>query len=148
MALETAALTVPGVSEQVPHIRQWLRGILVDWTVSAEVIADLVLAVTEICKNITLHGYSDTTTGAITVRLAKYDEIIRIMILDSAPAFVPPQEPLLPPHASAEGGYGLVLVQSLVDEFMHEGFGIRGNRVTLVKKDVKLMRIADCGLQN
>jgi anti-sigma regulatory factor (Ser/Thr protein kinase) len=136
MALETAALTVPGVLEQVPRIRQWLRGILVDWTVSAEIIADLALAVTEICQNITLHGYRDTTTGVITIHLAKYDEIIRITILDSAPAFVPPQTPLLPPYASAAGGYGLALVQRLVDEFVYEGIGTHGNRVTLVKKDV------------
>lgn len=137
MASETAALTVPGLLEQVPRIRQWLRGILVDWTVSAEVTADLALAVTEICKNITRHGYSRTTTGVINIRLAKYGDIIRITILDSAPAFVPPQAPVLPPHASAEGGYGLALVQSLVDEFVHEGIGTRGNRITLVKKDVR-----------
>ena len=141
MASEMATLTVPGLLEQVPHIRQWLRGILADWTVSAEVIADLALAVTEICKNITLHGYRDMTPGTIEVRLAKYGDIIRVTILDTAPTFVPPQASLPPPQALAEGGYGLALVHSLVDEFVHDGFGTRGNRITLVKKDVKMIQL-------
>ena len=141
MASEMATLTVPGLLEQVPHIRQWLRGILADWTVSAEVIADLALAVTEICQNITLYGYRDITPGTIDVRLAKYGDIIRVTILDTAPIFVPPQASLPPPHALAEGGYGLALVRSLVDEFVHDGSGTRGNRITLVKKDVKIIQL-------
>lgn len=136
MALAMAALTVPGLLEQVPHIRQWLRDTLLDWTVSPEVIADLALAVTEICKNIALHGYRNTTRGAIEVHLNKYEEIIRISILDSAPVFVPPEASLPLPYVLVEGGYGLALVRSLVDEFAHEGLGANGNRVTLVKKDI------------
>jgi anti-sigma regulatory factor (Ser/Thr protein kinase) len=139
MASEMATLTVPGLLEQVPHIRQWLRGMLADWMVSAEVIADLALAVTEICKNIILHGYRDSAPGTIDVRLAKYGDIIRVTILDMAPTFVPPQASLPPPQALAEGGYGLALVHSLVDEFVHDGFGPHGNCITLVKKDVKII---------
>ena len=136
MASATATLTVPGLLEQVPHIRQWLREILLGWTVSPEVIADLALAVTEICKNIARHGYRETTTGSIEVRLSKYEEIIRISILDSAPVFVPPEASLPLPYVLVEGGYGLALVRSLVDEFVHEGLGTNGNRVTLVKQDM------------
>jgi anti-sigma regulatory factor (Ser/Thr protein kinase) len=141
MASEMATLTVPGLLEQVPHIRQWLRDMLAEWAVSVEVIADLALAVTEICKNITLHGYRDITPGIIDVRLAKYGDIIRVTILDTAPTFIPPQASLPLPQALAEGGYGLALVRSLVDEFVHDGFGSRGNRVTLLKKDFRVIQL-------
>lgn len=138
MALETASLIVPALLVQVPCIRYWLQGVLANWTVSAAVTADLALAVTEICINIVLHGYGDTITGEIEVRLTKYDNIIRITILDSAPLFVPPQQVAFPaPHMLAESGYGLALVHALVDEFVHQGLGVNGNCITLVKKDIR-----------
>jgi anti-sigma regulatory factor (Ser/Thr protein kinase) len=105
--------------------------------VSAEVIADLALAVTELCTNIITHGYGETTTGAIELRLIKYDNIVRLTVLDSAPVFVPPQVLPAPSGVLAERGYGLSLVRALVDEFLHQSLGTYGNCVTLIKKDVR-----------
>jgi anti-sigma regulatory factor (Ser/Thr protein kinase) len=105
--------------------------------VSAEVIADLALAVTELCTNIITHGYGETTTGAIELRLIKYDNIVRLTVLDSAPVFVPPQVLPAPSGVLAERGYGLTLVRALVDEFLHQSLGTYGNCVTLIKKDVR-----------
>jgi anti-sigma regulatory factor (Ser/Thr protein kinase) len=137
MASETASLIVPALLGEVPSIRSWLQGVLANWTVSAAVIADLALAVTELCMNIVVHGYGNTVMGEIEVRLTKYDHIIRITILDSAPVFIPPSQIVFPaPHMLAERGYGLALVCALVDEFVHQGLGTHGNCVTLVKKDL------------
>ena len=137
MASDMVTLIVPGLLEQVPVIRRWLQSVLTEWMISAEVIADLALAVTELCTNIIMHGYGETTTGEIEIRLIKYDSILRLTLLDSAPVFVPPQVLPAPSGVLAERGYGLTLVRALVDEFSHQGLGTHGNRVTLIKKDVR-----------
>ena len=136
MASDMVTLIVPGLLEQVPVIRHWLRSVLAEWMISAEVIADLALAVTELCTNIITHGYGETA-GEIELRLIKYDNILRLTVLDSAPVFVPPQVLPAPSGVLAERGYGLTLVRALVDEFLHQSLGTHGNRVILIKKDVK-----------
>ena len=68
MASDMVTLIVPGLLEQVPVIRHWLQSVLAEWMISAEVIADLALAVTELCTNIITHGYGETA-GEIELRL-------------------------------------------------------------------------------
>ena len=137
MDSDMVTLIVPGLLEQVPVIRHWLQSVLAEWMISTEVIADLALAVTELCTNIITHGYAGTISGEIELHLIKYDNILRLTVLDSAPVFVPSQARPAPSDALAERGYGLILVRALVDEFSHQGRGIHGNQITLIKKDVR-----------
>src|SRR5262249_57668197 len=57
MATLAASLTVPGVLEEVPHVRRWLGDLLTGSGLSTSDAADLALAVTEVCTNIVVHGY-------------------------------------------------------------------------------------------
>jgi anti-sigma regulatory factor (Ser/Thr protein kinase) len=136
MTSETATLTAPGLLEHVPCIRHWLQDALSAWGVSTEVIADLVLAVTELCTNIVRHGYGDTARGDISLQISRTGGVIRVIVMDTAAAFVPEKAVPPPPGALAEGGYGLFLIDTLVDEVSYERLGECGNRITLVKYDV------------
>jgi serine phosphatase RsbU (regulator of sigma subunit)/anti-sigma regulatory factor (Ser/Thr protein kinase)/DNA-binding response OmpR family regulator len=129
-------LTVPGQLSAVPSIRSWLREVLTGWSVSSSIIADLALAATEVCTNIVRHGYSGGRGGEIEVHLAREDEAIRLIIVDTAPPFTP-KAGAPPPESSREGGYGLYLIQNLVDEVSYQSNGHQGNRIVLVKRTRK-----------
>jgi serine/threonine-protein kinase RsbW len=133
MATSPPSLTVPGVLDAIPQVRRWLGELLADWRLAERDAADLALAVTEICTNIARHGYRDVE-GDIEVRAAREAGAVHITILDRAPPFVPHPGPLPPAAALAEGGYGLGLVQSVVDEVRVEPIAGGGNRTVLVKR--------------
>lgn len=127
------SLKVPGVVEAVPEIRRWLGDVLTSWGFAGSDAADLELAVTEVCTNIARHGYGDTA-GHIEVHVASEAGAVRVTILDRAPPFSPSRMVLPPAAALAEGGYGLGLVRSVVDEVHVEPMAGGGNRTVLVKR--------------
>jgi anti-sigma regulatory factor (Ser/Thr protein kinase) len=131
--MSPASLTVPGVLEEVPHVRRWLREVLAGWRLTGPDAADLALAVTEICTNIARYGYRDTA-GAIEVQVARQADAVQVTILDRAPFFKPGDMSLPPATALAEGGYGLGLVRSVVDEVHVQPVAGGGNRTVLVKR--------------
>lgn len=127
------SLTVPGVLDAVPGVRRWLGDLLAGWPLPEPDAADLALAVTEICTNIARHGYRDTT-GDIEVRVARQPGAVQVTILDRAPPFVPATAALPEADTLTEGGYGLGLVRSVVDEFEVHPLAGGGNRTVLVKR--------------
>jgi anti-sigma regulatory factor (Ser/Thr protein kinase) len=131
--MSPASLTVPGVLEEVPHVRRWLGEVLAGWRLTGSDAADLALAVTEICTNIARYGYRDTA-GAIEVQVARQADAVHVTILDRAPLFRPGDMSLPPATALAEGGYGLGLVRSVVDEVHVLPVAGGGNRTVLVKR--------------
>jgi serine/threonine-protein kinase RsbW len=139
MAVSPASLTVPGVVDAVPRVRRWLGHVLTGWRLSEPDTADLALAVTEVCTNIARHGYREIA-GDIEVQLARSRGAVHVTILDQAPPFVPATavvpavDPPVLPEALAEGGYGLALVRSVVDELRVEPRAGGGNRTVLVKR--------------
>ena len=132
MTVETANVTVPGRLASISRIRHWLQDVLSEWAVSRIIREDLALAVTELCTNIARHGYSNTT-GDIEVHLTHYTHAIHVTILDSAPFFIPEKIVPQPPVTLAEGGYGLFLIEALMDEVRYERRTAHRNRTVLVK---------------
>ena len=131
----TVHLTIPGQQTAIPHLRHWLREVLTGWAVSNECMWDLLLAITEICTNIIRHGYNHQLAGEITVQLARRGTAIYTTICDTAPTFIPRHIMPPPPEMLAEGGYGLFLIGSLMDEIIFERDDGRVNRTILVKHD-------------
>jgi anti-sigma regulatory factor (Ser/Thr protein kinase) len=134
LAASAVSLTVPGELAQVPRIRHWLKDALADRRLSARDVSDLALAVTEICANIVRHGYRGTAGGDIEIQVSSEEGAVHVTILDRAPPFVPDRIEAPPPEALAEGGYGLALAQSVVDEIRFQQAPGRGNRTVLVKR--------------
>jgi len=133
MATLAASLTVPGVLEEVPHVRRWLGDLLTGSGLSTPDAADLALAVTEVCTNIVVHGYRGVA-GNIEVHVVCDAGGVHVTILDRAPPFIPDQASLPAPEALAEGGYGLGLVRSVIDELHIQPVAGGGNRTVLVKR--------------
>lgn len=133
MAMRPTSLTVPGILEEVPRVRDWLGALLAGWRLTEPDAADLALAVTEVCTNIARHGYRDAA-GDIEVHVAREAGAIHVTILDRAAPFVPDRASLPSPETMAERGYGLGLVQSVVDEVYVQPIAGGGNRTILVKR--------------
>ena len=131
---EEAALTVPATLEDLSQVRDWLRDVLGGWEVSREAGADLALALTEVCTNRIEHEYRGRFGGEFQLQVTKQGATIRLVIVDEAPPFVPGEIRPPAPEDLAGGGYGLFLVQSLMDDVSFEGDGGE-SRVVLTKYD-------------
>ncbi|MCH8205925.1 MAG: exopolysaccharide Pel transporter PelG [Chloroflexi bacterium] len=129
-----AMLTAPTTLEELPKVREWLRTVLGEWEVSREAGADLALAVTEVCTNRIEHEYRARAIGEFQFELTKRGVVIRVAIVDEAPPFQPGEIRPPAPEALAGGGYGLFLVDSLMDDVSFEGVG-NVSRVVLTKFD-------------
>ena len=87
---------------------------------SSEGVAELVLAVDEAVSNVVEHGFR-SAAGAIEIEVAESPDALVVRIRDNAPLFdptalnvaSPASSPLL---ADVPGGYGLMLVDKLVDQ--------------------------------
>ena len=119
--------------ESLASIREWLNQSLSDWSVPENVRNDLALAVTEFCSNIVRHGYANRA-GKIDLEALRRNDAVRLTITDDAPLFIPNYDKSKPLGQLREGGYGLHLIESLVDDIAYEPLGVRGNRVTLTKQ--------------
>ena len=133
MALSSATLTVPGVLDALPRLRHWLADLLAGWRLTEPDAADLALAVTEVCSNIARHGYRERP-GDIEVQVTRLATAVQVTIVDRAPPFVPEQVALPTADELAEGGYGLGLVWSVIDEVSVEPVAGGGNRTVLLKR--------------
>ena len=78
------------------------------------------LLVSEVVTNSVLHGGS-LREEAVRIRVAAADGRVRVEVYDSGPGFEPRAHPA--PHVDGEGGYGLVLVEALADDWGVEGDG-------------------------
>jgi serine/threonine-protein kinase RsbW len=134
MAASTASLTVPGELPQIRCIRHWLEGVLADRRLSAHDVSDLALAVAEICTNIVRHGYGSAGGGDIEIQVSNQEDAVHVVILDRAPPFSPDRIEVPPLDALQEGGYGLALARSVVDDMRFEHAPGR-NRTILVKRE-------------
>lgn len=128
-----ASLCVLGTLEQIPHVRHWLEGILERWHVPPLITQDLALATTEVCTNIARHGYKKSPHGTIVIEITKTGERIQVSVTDTAPVFHPPPSVALPSPEPHEGGYGMYLTRTVVDEFHHFPLEPQGNRIILAK---------------
>jgi serine/threonine-protein kinase RsbW len=134
MKKHSDALVVAGNLESIAAIRSWLEAFLRGCSVPDATVTDIQAAVTELCTNVVKHGYQAESAGEIKLEVVFRSGTIEITITDSAPAFVPEPEALLPEQRLAEGGYGTFMIQSLMDQVTYESLGETGNRTTLVKR--------------
>lgn len=97
-----------------------------------ELVEDLKLAVTEACTNAIQHAYQDGAPGRVELGYETHVGLVRITIEDTG---VGPVRRLSHTLGDREGGMGLAIIRSLVDEFeLEPGPGGRGTRVSLAKR--------------
>jgi serine/threonine-protein kinase RsbW len=109
------ALTVPARAEFIALGRLALTGLARTRALSAEIVADLKLALTEACSNSVRHAYDEGREGVVEIVYELSDDRIAIQVTDDGSAFDPEtleraQEEL------DEGGLGIAIIRALTDE--------------------------------
>ena len=129
-------LTIPAKPEYITLGRLALTGIarLRPEPVSAEVLGDLKLALTEACTNSVRHAYGEGA-GLVHIVYELHSDKLVVEVSDSGEGFDPPTDAgaELDTDELAEGGLGIAIIQALSDELeIGEGDG-GGSRLRFVK---------------
>lgn len=136
---ELVTLDIPAKAEYVVLGRLALAGMLRRRPFSADAVADLKLALTEACSNSVRHAYDETQLGGqVHLSFTVTDERIVLEVRDEGPGFVEDtDEPGALTAADgpklSEGGMGIAIIRSVVDEFRLARCESGGTRLTLTK---------------
>ena len=128
----TFTLSFPARAEYIVLCRLGVAALARLAPLDEETVDDLKLAVTEACTNAVQHAYRDGFPERIEVTYEAQADVVRIAIVDTGVGHEHG-----PRHASGdrEGGMGLAIMRSLVDEVeLAEGAGGHGTRVSLAKR--------------
>jgi serine/threonine-protein kinase RsbW len=109
------ALTVPARAEFIALGRLALTGLARTRALSAEIVADLKLALTEACSNSVRHAYDEGREGVVEIRYELSHDRIAIQVTDDGSGFDP--ETLVRAQEELdEGGLGIAIIRALTDE--------------------------------
>jgi serine/threonine-protein kinase RsbW len=136
---ELVTLDIPARAEYVVLGRLALAGVLRDRPFSQDAVADLKLALTEACSNSIRHAYDKTDTdGQVHLSFSVTAERIVVEVRDEGPGFVASED--APGALTAaggpqlsEGGMGISIIRSVVDEFVLKPCESGGTWLTLTK---------------
>jgi serine/threonine-protein kinase RsbW len=109
------ALTVPARAEFIALGRLALTGLARTRVLSAEIVADLKLALTEACSNSVRHAYDEGREGVVEILYELSDDRIAIQVTDDGSGF----DPQILERAQVEldeGGLGIAIIRALTDE--------------------------------
>jgi serine/threonine-protein kinase RsbW len=109
------ALTIPARPEYIALGRLALTGLSRTRSLSAEVLADLKLALTEACSNSVRHAYDEGREGVVEIRYELQDDRIVIEVNDDGSGFDPETLERAEEELD-EGGLGIAIIRALTDE--------------------------------
>lgn len=126
------SLSFPARAEYLVLCRLAVAALATLAPIDEELADDLKLAVTEACTNTIQHAYPDREPGRVELHYSVEDGLVRIVVEDSG---VGPTDTPSDGRGEREGGMGLSIIRSLVDELeLEPGPEGNGTRVTLAKK--------------
>ena len=136
---ELVTLDIPAKAEYVVLGRLALAGLLRDRPFSQDAVADLKLAITEACSNSIRHAYDeDDIDGQVHLSFAVTDDRIVVEIRDEGPGFDASED--APGALNAvggpqlsEGGMGISIIRSVVDDFALDSCAGGGTSLTFTK---------------
>lgn len=123
-AFDYIEMKVPAKAEYIGVMRLTLSGIANRLSFSYDAIEDLKVAVSEAVTNAVEHAYGKNESGEITVGFGLYEDRIEIMVADRGGSFnleevkseTGPYRSDEPVEKIREGGFGLFLIEALMDE--------------------------------
>ena len=119
--------------EEVSRARKWLSDHAAAEGFSGGDVRKLGLVLSEACVNVIEHAYLGEAGNPIELQLSIDDESLRLTVRDTGARFeLEDYEPpdLDEPH---EGGYGVFIMRSLMDEVSYSASGQQGTVLTLIK---------------
>jgi serine/threonine-protein kinase RsbW len=109
------ALTVPARAEFIALGRLALTGLARTRVLSAEIVADLKLALTEACSNSVRHAYDEGREGVVEILYELSEDRFAIQVTDDGSGF--DQKILKRAQEELdEGGLGIAIIRALTDE--------------------------------
>ena len=131
-----ATRTLGNALAELPRTLDWLEAALRAAGIAAEIVCELRLIAEEGLSNIIRHGYADSARHSIEFTLEIGGGEILMVLRDDGLPFNPLAAPARDPHApiaERAGGWGIDLLQSLVDraDYRREG---NANVLRLVKR--------------
>ncbi|KAB2330555.1 anti-sigma B factor RsbW [Bacillus mesophilum] len=117
-------MKIPAKPEFVGIIRLTLSGIASRLGFSYDEIEDLKIATSEACTNAVQHAYKQSDEGEVLIGFGLYNDKLEVMVADNGKSFDFQQarEGIGPYHETdsveflREGGLGLYLIETLMDE--------------------------------
>jgi len=101
---------------------------------AAEAVSHLRIALAELITNVVRHGYRGREPGPLALELALENDRFVARLVDGGSPFDPRRAARLPdPEELAEGGYGLAIVQKVMDDVEWRTVPGVGNE-TIVRK--------------
>lgn len=116
-------MKMPAKAEYVGVIRLSVSGVANRMGFTYEEIEDLKVAVAEAVTNVVEHAYDDET-GEVTIGMGLYEDRLEIMVSDRGESFdlkevkkeIGPYQPNESVETLREGGFGLFLINALMDK--------------------------------
>lgn len=131
-------LHVPSSTENLALIREFVTTVGTQAGLSEKDIAKLELAVDEACANVIEHAYGHDATKEVIVRALYDGDAITFEIEDTGKGFDPTQieqeelEQLI--QKRKDGGLGMRLIKSLMDEVQYEIVPGQKNELRMTKR--------------
>lgn len=118
---------LPAKPEYVGVIRLTLSGIANRMGFTYEAIEDLKIAISEATTNVVSHAYENEYSGELNIGFAVHSDRLEVMVSDQGTGFdlqevrerigpVRKREEVQPVSELREGGFGLFLINTLMDE--------------------------------
>src|SRR5262245_36221924 len=123
-----------GGLEQSAAARDWVGAQLEGEGVTSEDTDAFRLAITEAATNILRHAYEGRYPAAFELRVEVDELSVTVHLRDEGKPFQPGDVHAPDPEALQEGGYGLFLIESLMDEVDCLPAGGRGTVLRLDKR--------------
>ena len=120
--MRTVTLTMPAKAEYLILVRLALAGIAREVPMSESALADLKLAVTEVCGNAARHAYGDDP-GAVRVRFDVTPDAIEVTVEDDGQGIGLDELPeaIHIGEEPVEAGMGLAIIRAVVDDLEVDG---------------------------
>ena len=135
MSTPTVRLAMPAKAEYLILVRLALAGIAREVPMSESTLADLKLAVTEVCGNVVRHAYGDAP-GEVRVTFDVTPEAIEVAVEDDGAGLAIDDVPdvVRLDEEPAEAGMGLAIIRAVVDDLAVEARAGSGTVVRLSKR--------------
>ncbi|HWO97901.1 MAG TPA: anti-sigma B factor RsbW [Bacillus sp. (in: firmicutes)] len=122
-AYDFVEMKIPAKPEYVAIVRLTLSGVANRMGFSYDDIEDMKIAISEACTNAVQHAYNEEG-GEVVVGFGLFDDRLEIMVADQGVSFdfeelkqnIGPYEPSQEVEFLPEGGLGLYLINTLMDE--------------------------------
>jgi serine/threonine-protein kinase RsbW len=128
-----AGLALESRLEEIARARHWVSAHARAAGFGDREVRNLGLAISEACANIIRHAYHGEDGHPIELHLAVDDTKLELRIRDHGAKF--DQQAYQPPDLEQpqEGGYGVFIIRSLMDEVEYDTSGTAGTTLRLVK---------------